>query len=523
MPAQRWVVAEVTAALEPGASRREFLLHGVTGSGKTEVYLGAAAAALDRGRSVIALVPEIGLAPQTLTRFRARFGERVAVVHSALSERERRGEWMRLRSGEARVCVGPRSAVFAPMGNLGLIVVDEEHDPSCKQDGDPRYDARAVARRRAADAGAALVLGSATPRPESWLELPRLELPDRVDDRPLPEVELLDMRARAGTAGALHSRTRAELAELRTRGGKGIVMLNRRGWAPYLSCAGCGWAAGCPRCDVSLVLHRSARRLTCHHCAHGEPTPSSCPECGSISIGTHGVGTERLEADLARELDPLPIFRLDSDTGTGGHGAILHAFQEAAAGILIGTQMVAKGHDFSDVVLSVILDADATLRFPDFRAEERTFGLIAQLAGRSGRGPAGGRVLVQTRMPDAEAVRRAAKHDVAGFLSGELERRRELRYPPFGSLVRVELAGPDRDGVTRAAVTLAARIDSGLPDGVELLGPAPRFRLRGRHRSQLLLKAGERAAAVDVVRAAVEQGARAELRGFAVSVDVDPQ
>ena len=289
VPAQRQAVDALKAALEPGASSREFLLHGVTGSGKTEVYLEAAAAALAGGRSVIALVPEIGLAPQTLTRFRARFGDRVAVLHSALTERERRGEWARLRNGEARVCVGPRSAVFAPVGDLGLIVVDEEHDASYKQEGDPRYDARAVARERAAAAGAVVLFGSATPRPESWLELPRLELPERVGPQQLPEVELLDMRDRSGRAGPLHPQTRAALAEVRASSQKAIVMLNRRGWAPYLSCADCGWAAGCPDCDVSLVLHRERSRLTCHHCGRGAPVPSACPDCGSIAIGTHGV------------------------------------------------------------------------------------------------------------------------------------------------------------------------------------------------------------------------------------------
>ena len=522
-PSQRHAVEKVTAAFEPGAAAREFLLHGVTGSGKTEVYLEAAAAALAAGRSVIALVPEIGLAPQTLTRFRARFGDGVAVLHSALTERERRGEWARLRTGEARICVGARSAVFAPVSDLGLIVVDEEHDPSYKQAGDPRYDARAVASERGRTAGAAVLFGSATPRPKSWRELTRLELPERVDGRQLPEVEVLDMRDRSGRAGPLHSRTRSALAELRASGGKGIVMLNRRGWSPFLSCEGCGWAAGCPRCDVSLVVHRAGSHLSCHHCAQSEPIPDACPECGSIAIGTHGVGTERVEADLARELDPMPIFRLDSDTSAAGHGRILHAFQEAPAGVLVGTQMVGKGHDFADVVLSVILDADATLRFPDFRAEERTFAMIAQLAGRSGRGSREGRVIVQTRMPDAEAVWRAAQHDVSGFLAGELERRRELRYPPFGSLVRVEIAGPDGDDVGRAAQTLGARISAALPADAELLGPAPRLRVRNRFRSQLLLRASDSGPAVDAVRIGLEEAAAAELRGLAVSVDVDPQ
>jgi primosomal protein N' (replication factor Y) len=474
-----------------------------------------------------------------LTRFRARFGETVAVLHSALSAAERRDEWERLRSGRARVCVGPRSAVFAPVADLGLLVVDEEHDPSYKQEGDPRYDARAVARRRAAEAGAALVLGSATPRPESWRELPRLELPERVDGRRLPEIELVDMRGRRGAAGPLHPRTRAALATLREEGGKAIVMLNRRGFSPYLACRECGHTLGCPSCDVSLVLHRAEARLACHHCGHSEPEPDSCPECGSLALARHGIGTERLESLLASELDPLPVFRLDSDAAAGRHAEILRRFGEAPGGALVGTQMVAKGHDFPDVTLSVLLDADATLRFPDFRAEERAFSQIAQLAGRSGRGEAGGRVIVQTLAPEAEAIRRAAAHDVAGFLEGELQRRRELRYPPFASLVRVEVSAPEAEAAERAAAALRARIEPELPGGAELLGPAPRLRTRARHRRQLLLKApepadslavaGERAPVgireqvVAAVREAVGAAAARELRGCAVSVDVDPQ
>ena len=521
-PAQKAAVVEIERALEPDSRRRELLLHGVTGSGKTEVYLEAASRALEGGRGVIALVPEIGLAPQTVTRFRARFGDTVAVLHSALSERERRGEWLRLRSGEARICVGPRSAVFAPIDDLGLLVVDEEHDGSYKQEGDPRYDARAVAKERAARAGAALLVGSATPRPESWVRMRRIELPERVDGSTLPEVEVLDMRERRGDVGSLHPRTQEALAELADGGGKGIVLLNRRGWSPYLGCEACGWAAGCPSCDVSLVVHRAQARLVCHHCGHGEALPATCPDCGSVSVGTRGTGTERLERELGERLDRLPTFRLDADTATRGHAEILQAFQEAARGVLIGTQMVAKGHDFADVTLSVILDADATLRFPDFRAEERTFALIAQLAGRSGRGAKGGRVLVQTRAPDAEAVIRAARHDAAGFLAGELERRRELRYPPFGSLVSIELASQERERLSAAADALRARVESELLPEAEVLGPAPRFRVRGRHRSQLLLKAADREPLVNAARVAVEASARAELRDCAVAVDVDP-
>jgi primosomal protein N' (replication factor Y) len=511
----------IAAALDE--RRGELLIWGVTGSGKTEVYLEATARALERGRGAIVLVPEIGLTPQTLARFQARFTDQVAVVHSRLSAGERRDEWERLRRGEARVCVGPRSAVFAPVSDLGLIVIDEEHDASYKQEGDPRYDARDVARWRAAAAGAALVAGSATPRPESWHALERVELRERVDGTSLPEVEVLDMRR---SQGPLHPRTRQALVELAGAGGKAIVLLNRRGWSPFLACGECGQASECPNCDVSLVMHQHERRLRCHHCGHTEPVPEACPNCGSVALARHGAGTERLERILAEAVEPLPVFRLDSDAASRaeGHGRILRSFQEAEAGVLVGTQMVAKGHDFPDVVLSVVLDADASLRFPDFRAEERTFALVAQLAGRSGRGARGGRVLVQTLAPEAEAIRRAAEHDSAGFLDGELRRRAALRYPPFSELIRIELTSADEAAVTSAAERLGTELRPPLPEGAELLGPAPRFRLRGRHRRQLLVKAQERAPAVAAVRAVVESAAAArDLRGISLSVDVDPQ
>jgi primosomal protein N' (replication factor Y) len=522
-PAQRAAIARVTAALDGGGG--ELLLHGVTGSGKTEVYLAAAEAALERGRGAIVLVPEIGLTPQTVARFAARFGDRVAVLHSRLAQGERRDEWRRLHDGEARICVGPRSAIFAPIDGLGLIVIDEEHDPSYKQEGDPRYDAREVARRRAAGCAAALVCGSATPRPESWAALERLELPRRVDGRALPAVEVLDMRERDGRAGPLHERTRLALSELRSDGGKAIVLVNRRGWSPHLSCRACGHVWECPDCDVSLVLHRHSG-LHCHHCGHTEPEPAACRQCGSVTLARAGSGSERVEALLAEAAAPLPVFRLDSDSAAraGSHLEILEAFQAAEAGVLVGTQMVAKGHDFPDVVLGVVLDADATLRFPDFRAEERTFALVAQLAGRSGRGERGGRVLVQTLSPDADSIRCAADHDAARFIAGELERRRELDYPPFSHLVRIELTGADIRGLERAASGLRAALDDELPPGAQALGPAPRFRLRGRERRQLLIKATDRHPVVEAVRGVVEAAAaRRELRDLSLAVDVDPQ
>jgi primosomal protein N' (replication factor Y) (superfamily II helicase) len=501
--AQRAALDAIVAA---GDGER-LLLHGVTGSGKTEVYLGAVEAELRGGRGAIVLVPEIALTPQIVGRFVDRFGDTVAVLHSKLSKGERYDEWQRLRRGEARVCVGPRSAVFAPIEGLGLIVVDEEHDPSYKHEGDPRYDARLVAERR----GAKVVYGSATPRPES-ASLRRLRLPERVDGRSLPPVGVLDMR---GVRSALHPDT----ADALHAAGKAIVLLNRRGWSNFLTCQTCGHVWMCPECDVSLVLHRAEGWLACHHCGHRERVPDRCGECGSVSVARHGADTERLEAELGEA--GLRVWPLAAAAARPPE--VLQAFERSAGGVLVGTQMVAKGHDFPDVTLGVVLDADATLRFPDFRAEERTFALVAQLAGRAGRGAAGGRVLVQTMAPDAPSIHAAARHDADGFLEGELARRRALRYPPYSSLVRVVGSSVEPGEAHAAASTVRDHLD--LAAGM-VLGPAPLFRLRGRERAQLVLKSAldRRAETIEHVAAAVEMAAAAKRhRAAAFSVDVDPQ
>jgi len=519
---QRAALAPILSAL--AGSGEGFLLHGVTGSGKTEVYLGAVQATLDAGRGAIVLVPEIALTPQILGRFQARFGDVVAVLHSGLSVGERHDEWARLRRGEARVCVGPRSAVFAPLEDLGLIIVDEEHESSYKHEGDPRYDARSVAQERARRHGAVLVLGSATPRPESMVSMRRLALPERVDRRPMPAVEVLDMRERHQP---LHPITRMALADLRRAGGKAIMLLNRRGWSNFLSCRTCGRVWLCPNCDVALVLHRHQHLVSCHHCGHREPVPSRCPACASVSVARHGAGTERVAHELRDALgqDGFPIFRLDADsTGLSARAGTLQRFEAAPSGVLIGTQMVAKGHDFPDVALGVVLDADQTLRFPDFRAEERTFALVTQLAGRIGRGTRSGRVLVQTLAPDARAIAYAVQHDADGFVADELTRREALRYPPFASLIRVVCAAEAETLARSTATAIATELGELRGRGAVVLGPAPLFRLRGRARSQLVVKASDRAAAIGAVGRAVDRLApKAARRGASVSVDVDPQ
>ncbi|HUJ55020.1 MAG TPA: primosomal protein N' [Gaiellaceae bacterium] len=512
--AQKRALARIEALLD--AQGGNVLLEGATGSGKTEVYIRACEAALARGRGAIVLVPEIALTPQTLGRFRARFGDRVAVLHSGLSDAERRDERERIATGEARVVVGARSAVFAPVAPLGAICVDEEHDSSYKQESDPRYDARTVAAKRAALEGAVAVFGSATPRPESWQALERLELGGRIG-APLPSVRVVDLRRERGYP--LSTPLLAELGRLAENGGKAILLLNRRGVAPALHCRACGTTRRCANCDVALTLHGDDT-LRCHHCGATEPVAETCPACGSAEVARIGAGTQRLERELEKHVPELERIRLDADAveKPGELRAALERFAAADRAVLVGTQMVAKGHHFAGVELAAVVDADTGLGLPDFRAEERTFQLLTQLAGRSGR-DAPGRVLVQTFQPESRAVEHAARHDVAGFLAGELERRRALGYPPFRHLVRIVVSGPELADATRALEELKA----GLP-GHELLGPAPLLRLRGRHRAQLVGKTDQPRAlasrAASLLAAAAPAMRRARLTAV---VDVDPQ
>jgi primosomal protein N' (replication factor Y) (superfamily II helicase) len=513
-PTQTHAVARVVELLEAGGGN--VLLWGATGSGKTEVYIRACEEAVARGRGAIVLVPEIALTPQTLGRFRVRFDDAVAVLHSALSDAERRDERERIASGEARVVVGARSAVFAPVHALGVVCIDEEHDPSYKQESDPRYDARTVAAKRAALEGAVAVFGSATPRPESWERLERLELGGRIA-APLPSVKVVDLRREAGYP--LSAPLLAELGGLAERGGKAILLLNRRGLAPAVHCRACGETRRCPFCDVALTLHGD-RSLRCHHCGRVELLGETCPACGSADLARIGAGTQRLERVLASELPELEVIRLDADAVDKPEQLrdVLERFARAERAVLVGTQMVAKGHHFPGVELAAVVDADTGLGLPDFRAEERTFQLVTQLAGRSGR-DAPGRVLVQTFQPDARAVTFAARHDVRGFLDGELERRRVLGYPPYRHLVRIVVSGPALDDALRALEELKAGLG-----GADLLGPAPLLRLRGRYRAQLVGKT-DRPRALASRAAQLLAAAAVPMRraGLAAVVDVDPQ
>jgi primosomal protein N' (replication factor Y) (superfamily II helicase) len=512
---QRSALERIVSAIDAGRGG-PFLLYGATGSGKTEVYLQACAAALERGLGAIVLVPEIALTPQAVGRFAARFGDRVALLHSGLSEAERRDERERIERGEARVVVGARSAVYAPVRGLGLLCVDEEHDASYKQESDPRYDARTVAAKRAALEGAVAVYGSATPRPESWERLERLDLGGRLSGS-LPPVRIVDLRREAGYP--LSAPLLAALGEIAERGGKAILLLNRRGIAPALHCRACGLTPRCVSCDVPLVLHRG-HVLRCHHCGYSEPAPDTCPACGSPELARIGAGTQRLERELEEHVPELERIRLDADAveKPGALPAALRRFAAADRTVLVGTQMVAKGHHFAGVALAAVVDADTGLGLPDFRAEERTFQLLTQLAGRSGR-DAPGRVIVQTFQPDARAIVHAARHDVQGFLAGELERRRELGYPPFRHLVRIVVAGPSAETPHRALTELADDLD-----GADLLGPAPLLRLRGRYRAQLLAKTEEPRKVAGRAGRLLAAGAPAMRRaGLTAVVDVDPQ
>jgi len=484
----------VTGLLE-NRSYGTMLLHGVTGSGKTEVYLRAIAEALEHGRSALVLLPEIALTPQTESRFRERLGDAVAVLHSGLSAGERCRVHEAAAAGEIRIVLGPRSALFAPVRDLGVVVVDEEHETSYKQDEKPRYHARHAALIRARASGAAVILGSATPDLESWVnaEAGRFELVELLD-RPvgrLPLVEIVDLReepSRDGFSRLLLGRIDDSLNRER----QVIIYYNRRGYAQALQCAGCGEAVLCPSCDIGLTLHLRPRRLLCHYCGFSRPVPETCPSCGEADPGPSGGGTEKVELALAAQFPDARILRLDHDTTRtrGSHARILSDFARGEADILVGTQMVAKGHHFPGVDLVGVLSADSGLHMPDFRAQERAFQLLTQVAGRTGREEPG-TVVFQTWQPDHPVIIAASVHDYRTFAETELAHRTMVRYPPMVRMMRIGVSGRLLRDVEAAADIAANLVRDGLPNrGVEVLGPAPAVfeRLQNRFRYQILLK-----------------------------------
>ncbi|MCI0340016.1 MAG: primosomal protein N' [Planctomycetales bacterium] len=529
-----------SAALSAVAGRiaegtyRVFLLHGVTGSGKTEVYLRAIEACVGHGRQAILLVPEIALTPQTVARIGGRF-RRLAVLHSHVSDAERRSEWERIRAGSVDVVVGARSAIFAPVPRLGLVVVDEEHEPSFKQENAPRYHARDVAIVRARDSSAVVLLGSATPSLESYgnalagkYEL--LSLPDRVAGGTLPPVELVDLqREQEETRGvrALSRMLRAALEETLARGEQAILFLNRRGFAPAVRCPRCGHVWRCAQCDVALNYHRAVQRILCHYCGEAQVPPTSCPQCLAPKVRFLGTGTQRLEEELAAAFPEARVARMDSDSmkAIGAYETTLRAVRERAVDVLVGTQMVAKGHDIPNVTLVGVVYADTGLQQPDFRAAERTFQLVAQVAGRAGRGERPGRVIVQTLTPDHYSIVAASGHDYESFAKRELETRKTLAYPPYSRLARVLLQGQKLDRVEeRAAAVAAALRPAAEAQGGALLGPAlaPLPRLLGRHRLHLLVKAPTATALRAALAPLDAKEWQAKKRGVDLIVDVDP-
>ncbi len=514
-PHQQQALDAMAAALGEKAPA-PFLLQGVTGSGKTLVYVELLRRALARGRTAVVLVPEISLTPQTVSRFRAHFGDQVAVLHSGLSDGERYDAWRQLRAGERRIAVGARSALFAPLENVGVVVVDEEHDASYKQSEAPRYQARDLAVMRARAHDAVCVLGSATPSLESWHnartgKFRRLVLPERVGGARLPAVRVVDLRTERkkraeagphgpGRGGGVLSPPLVEAVDARLgREEQVILLLNRRGYAAFVQCRECGDVERCENCSISLTYHRVAQRLVCHHCRYEQPAPTRCPSCGSQDLSFRGLGTEQVERIAVETFPTARIARMDVDTTSGkwSHQRILGRVERGEVDILLGTQMIAKGLDFPRVTLVGVVNADVGMHLPDFRASERTFQLLSQVAGRAGRGTLGGEVLIQTSLPEHYAVRAAVAHDFEGFAARELTEREGPRYPPHVRLVNVVLSSPDQETAARAAEGAASWLRKRLArfarrgdDPVEMVGPAPSpiERLHGRWRWHFLLR-----------------------------------
>ena len=502
---QEEALEEILPALKRG--KGAFLLHGVTGSGKTEVFLAAVRRTLEMGKSAIVLVPEIALTPQMVSWFRSRFGDAAAVIHSRLSPGERYDEWRRIRHGNASVIIGARSAVFSPARNLGLIVIDEEHESSYQSDRHPRYDAREVAEFRCRRENAALILASATPSMLSFARARRgdfmlLEMPQRVNHRPLPEVTLIDMRQELenGNRTVLSGVLRQALKDCVERGEQAMLLMNRRGYHSFVSCRACGSVIKCPQCDLSMTYHVGSgqNRLKCHYCGNEAPIPVKCPSCGSRYIKYFGAGTQKVEEEVGKLLPGIPLGRMDLDTTSGkdGHGKVLEAFRSGQTKVLIGTQMIAKGLDFPQVTLVGVIAADLTLYLPDYRSRERTFQLLTQVAGRAGRGAIPGKVMIQTYKPEDPVLGYAARQDYRAFFEDEFRRRRIALYPPFTMLARLLAESPFEEAAERTATELEQQAEKTLEAHPEWRKKVLLMRrdtpgismLRGKHRREILMK-----------------------------------
>jgi primosomal protein N' (replication factor Y) len=522
--------------IEAGVAARKFggvLLHGVTGSGKTAVYLAGMRSVLEAGRSAILLVPEIGLTPAVAADLHQVFGDEVAILHSALSNQERAEQWHRIKRGEARVVVGTRSAVFAPVSDLALIIVDEEHDSSYKQEETPRYHARDVAVMRAKMAGAMVVLGSATPSLESYYNATKkkyslVELPDRVERRPLPEVELIDMKQEfqeTGQEQVISRKLAEEIRERLDRREQVMILLNRRGYSPVVLCRACGKTLECKNCAIAMTHHKRARRMECHYCGYTAPVPDKCVHCGSEYVYFIGTGSEKLE-ELLRSMFPTArIGRLDRDTVRGKEDfeRVLGALNQGELDLLVGTQMIAKGHDVHGVTLVGVVNADIALGLPDFRAAERTFQLLTQVAGRAGRGQTPGKVVLQTFFPDHYAVQYAAQHDFVGFYEKELRFRSWMHYPPYSALANALIRSNKLDDALRWSGLIGKWFEKTRHEGVRVLGPAaaPILRLKQDYRYHFVLKSPSREKLNAVLRAMLAYATTQKIPRTQVIVDVD--
>ncbi len=529
---QQVALDALVEALKAGEFRA-FLLQGVTGSGKTEVYMHAIEAALEMGRSALMLVPEIALTPAMAGHFYHRFGDKVAILHSAFHDAERASQWRRVQSGEAGVVVATRSGVFAPIPNLGLILVDEEHDGSYKQEETPRYHGRDVAVYRASTHKAVVVLGSATPSLETRYnaeleKYQRLLLPERVSGRPMPEVEIIDMRQEfleTHSKDPFSRRMTEAVTERLEKNEQVMVLHNRRGFSTQVVCRSCGHAAGCPHCAVTLTYHRRHKRMLCHYCGYAEAVPKVCAQCASEHLHFVGAGSEKIEDYLHQYFAGARIARMDRDTvgGKRGYETILEGFRDGAYDILVGTQMIAKGHDIPNVTLVCVVTGDAALSLPDFRAAERTFQLLTQVAGRAGRGYSPGKVLVQTMHPDHYAVTLAATQDYEAFYATEMAFRRQLRYPPFAFLANVLLRHEKQEEAMRMATEVKWLLDPP-PEHTRVMGPAeaPVPKLKSEFRYQILLKSASRAALRRIILRIREHAAQMHWKATSVVLDVDP-
>lgn len=531
---QLQALAELGAALASGAFVPA-LLHGVTGSGKTEVYLSLIETALAQGKTALMLMPEIALTPRVAREFHARLGRGIAILHSGLSNGERFDEWWRIRRGEARVVAGTRSAVFAPLENLGLIVVDEEHDASYKQQESPRYHARDTALVRGKLARALVVLGSATPAIETFFnarlgKYRYLSMPSRVEARPLPEVTLVDMREEfkaSGQPAMISKALNAEIQRRLERKEQALILLNRRGFSASVLCRSCGQNVHCRNCSISLTFHRAANRLICHYCSYESKVPKLCPRCSSEHLYFQGAGTEKVEAVLEKFFPQARIARLDRDTvqKRNAHVAILQQFQKGETDILTGTQMIAKGHDFHNVTLAGILSADSSLSFPDFRCAERTFHLLSQMSGRPGRGERPGQVLIQTFHPEHYCLKLVAQHDYDGFYEKEIRFRKMMHYPPFSSMANILVRDRNMDSAARLINGFGKVFRAAAGEQMRILGPtlSPLAKLKTEHRFQLLIKAKSRSQLRETLRRCLNQAREEGLDINRIHIDIDPQ